>query len=289
MPVASRIIESCITTDSLSAEVSAFSTASEIEICSRYDDSCFLTFALQPRPKTTHGYYTERWSRSKSESIGDILFVPNGMTMVGFCQPGAYRTFVCNLSASLFTLNWEQLTDHALAESLNLRSTNIKRAIRRLIQETFEPRLASPLAMEAAAVLTAIDIQRHLLGLEEAPSRKRGGLSPARLRKIEERVRSDRPIPSLTELAAHCELSTRHLARAFREEVGTTIGEYINISARERACKLLRTTDLPVRVIAEQTGFSSAASFSYAFRRDTGLKPSDMRKSARKPPQALDS
>jgi AraC-like DNA-binding protein len=111
--------------------------------------------------------------------------------------------------------------------------------------------------------------------------RKKGGLTPARMRRLEERLRSEKPLPDIAELAAYCNLSTRHLARAFREETGRPLGEYLNSVGRQRACMLLRTTKLPVRAIAERVGFSSAASFSYAFRRSTGFRPTDMRKGPR--------
>jgi len=64
-------------------------------------------------------------------------------------------------------------------------------------------------------------------------------------------------------------------------ETGRTIGEYVTLASRERACALLSTTDLPVHAIATQVGFSSAASFSYAFRKATGIRPTDLRKNVR--------
>jgi AraC family transcriptional regulator len=131
------------------------------------------------------------------------------------------------------------------------------------------------------STLVAIDIQRRLQGLDQSGDRKIGGLSPSRLRKIEARIHSDLPIPALSELADYCGLSVRHLARAFREETGRTIGEYVTTTAREKAFELLRKTDATIASISKQVGFSSAASFSYAFRRDTGLKPSDVRKNRR--------
>ena len=48
---------------------------------------------------------------------------------------------------------------------------------------------------------------------------------------------------------------------------------------RECASALLSSTDLPVSTIVAQAGFSSTASFSYAFRRATGVRPSDLRRS----------
>ena len=276
-----RVIENVISAAKVAVEVRTFSLDDHAEVETLFEDSCFIAFALWPRPGMSRGRFKDIWVPARSELIGDIVFVPNGLTMVGTGVAGPRRYFACNLDADLFTLNWEQLSERAFVESLNLESAPVRGGLRRLLKEATEPSLHSPLALEATATLLAIDIQRRLEGLQDTPSRKKGGLSPARLRKIEERVRSERPIPSLAELAAHCDLSTRHLARAFREETGKAIGEYVNAASRERACSLLTGTDLPVRVIAERVGFSSPASFSYAFRRAMGVRPSDMRKTAR--------
>ncbi len=106
-------------------------------------------------------------------------------------------------------------------------------------------------------------------------------MTPARLRRLEERLNADMPMPSIEELALCCGISKRHLARAFRDETGRTIGEYVTLASRERACALLNTTDLPIHAVAAQAGFSSTASFSYAFRKATGIRPSDLRKNTR--------
>ena len=199
------------------------------------------------------------------------------MTMIGTGASGPRRYFACNLSADLFGTDWNQLSERAFVESLALKSPGVKLGLKRLLQETVEPDLATPIALDAVGALLAVDIQRHLEGLKSGVSRKKGGLTPVRLRRLEERLQSELPIPTLAELAACCGLSARHLARAFREETGRTLGEYVTLASRERACTLLSTTDLPVHAIAAQVGFSSAASFSYAFRKATGIRPSELR------------
>ena len=276
-----RRIENAISAAKVAVEVRTFSLGDRVEVANRFEDSCFIAFALWPRPGTSRGRYQELWGPARSEVIGDVVFVPNGLTMIGTGVAGPRRYFACNLDADLFTLNWEQLNERAFVESLNLESAPVRSGLRRLLKEATQPSLHSPLALDATATLLAIDIERRLEGLQETPSRKKGGLSPARLRRIEERICSERPIPTLAELAAYCDLSTRHLARAFREETGKAIGDYVNAASRRRACTLLTETDLPVRVIAERVGFSSPASFSYAFRKAMGVRPSDMRRNAR--------
>jgi AraC family transcriptional regulator len=246
-----------------------------------HDDSCFLSYTLEPRPGNARGAFREVWTDGRSEQCGDIVFVPKGIRLVAACDAGHQRYLALNLAADLFSVEWPALGDRALVESLSLECPDVKRGLRRLVWELVNPSLTSPIAIDALSTMLAVDIERRLQGLNQENGRKIGGLSPVRLRRIEARIHSDLPIPALTELADHCGLSLRHLARAFREETGRTIGEYVNTAAREKAYRLLRSGELTIGAIARQVGFSSAASFSYAFRRDTGTKPSDVRKTRR--------
>jgi len=277
-----RIIEHALVTPKAKMEIRSFAyVRPATNVQTHNDDSCFISFTLEPRPTNARGSYQEIWNSARSEVCGDIVFVPPGMTLVASCDAGHQRYLACNIAAELFSLDWRNLGDRALVETLSLECAEVKRGLRRLIHEISNPSLTSPLAIDAASALVAIDIERRLLGLDVGADRKIGGLAPSRLRKIEARILSDLPIPALTELADHCGLSVRHLARAFREETGKTIGEYVGTAAREKAFRLLRSTDTTIGEIARLVGFSSAASFSYAFRRDTGMKPSDVRKGRR--------
>jgi len=239
---------------------------------------CSLNFALTPRLGPARGRYEERWQPSRTEMIGDILFVPAGMKMRGSCAAGEQRALSCLLDRDLFEIDFDELDDRALSETLNVGSVSVRQSLGRVLRETTRPSLASPLALEAAGTLLAVDIARHLMRRQAAAQRRTGGLSRGRMRLIEERLRSEAPLPTLAELAADCDLSTRHLARAFQQETGRTIGEYVAAAGLERALRLLSESDLAVKEIAARLGFSSAASFAFAFRRSTGRRPSDVRK-----------
>ena len=273
-----RFVESAMRSRSASVEIRTFSFRDRVDVRNYFEDSCFVAFALWSRPGTAWGRYQDLWDTKRSESIGDILFVPKGVTMIGTADPGPRRYFACHLNPELFSLSWKKLNERAFVESLGMRSQAVKRSLRRLLKEATEPSLSAPIALEATATLLAVDIERHLAGFATPATRKKGGLSPARMRKLDERLRAEGPIPTLQELAYHCGLSTRHLARAFREETGRTIGDHVSSAGREKACILLEATDLPINAIAQEVGFTSSAGFSYAFRKAMGFSPSDLRK-----------
>jgi LacI family transcriptional regulator len=73
----------------------------------------------------------------------------------------------------------------------------------------------------------------------------------------------------------------RVLEKKFRREVGRTLHEEIRRSRIQRACKLLRESDMLIEVLAESCGYGSRERFNAAFRRETGKTPSAYRKEYR--------
>ncbi len=158
----------------------------------------------------------------------------------------------------------------------------------RILREVAQPGFASELLLEGLSLTLLAETARLLHRLRERHFRK-GGLSLRRLKAIEERVRQGGRTTSIAELAALCQLSRRHLIRAFRTETGETIGGFVQRLTTERAKSLLGATKKPVSVIATELGFATGAAFSAAFHRATGQAPRDFRSSQRFVAQAAAS
>ncbi|VGO23475.1 AraC family transcriptional regulator [Pontiella sulfatireligans] len=75
--------------------------------------------------------------------------------------------------------------------------------------------------------------------------------------------------------------SRRVLEKRFRKEVGRTLHEEIRRSRIERACELLRDSDMLIEVLAEACGYSRRERFNAAFLQETGKTPSAYRKEYR--------
>jgi AraC family transcriptional regulator len=240
------------------------------------DDRCFFDFSLTPRTGAARGRYEGLWGPTRTEEIGEVLFVPAGMALRGSCAAGQHQSLSCMMDASLFELDGKRLDDEALAETLHLHNRAVRRGLVRILREVTRPSLASPLAIDACLTLLGVDVARHFQG-REAARRKKGGLSPAQMRTLEDRIRSLAPLPTVSELATACGVSERHLARAFLQETGRTLGEYVTSAGVERAWRLLTETNTPIKQIAAQLGFATGASFAFAFRRATGRRPRDVR------------
>jgi AraC family transcriptional regulator len=165
-------------------------------------------------------------------------------------------------------------TEPRLSASIDLTNEVIRGLLQRLGEELRHPGFSSDVLMELVAGQLAIELQRHCGKLSSAEHK--GGLSPWRLRLIEERLREVSAPPTLSELAASCKLSVRQLTRGFRVSRGCSIGDYINTSRVECAKRLLARGD-NVQGVAAALGFASASSFCFAFRRATGRTPNQYR------------
>lgn len=91
---------------------------------------------------------------------------------------------------------------------------------------------------------------------------------------------------NLTALAHEVGTNERRLTTEFRQHTGMAVFEYLRVQRLRRACELLLHTGLAVGAVGLQTGYSSAAAFSFAFRQHFGLTPSDYRTCAGVAPSA---
>ncbi len=84
---------------------------------------------------------------------------------------------------------------------------------------------------------------------------------------------------NLDELAREASLSKYHFSRKFKALTGhSPIQHFIHLKLRQ-ACRLLDTTDAPVKVIAARLGYDDPYYFSRLFRRVVGLSPRQYRDS----------
>jgi AraC-like DNA-binding protein len=78
-------------------------------------------------------------------------------------------------------------------------------------------------------------------------------------------------------LAAELNVSYPWLRRAFKDIVGVAPGQYhLNIRI-EKACKILKETDLTVNEVSYYLGFESEFYFSRIFKKKTGISPGKYR------------
>ena len=82
---------------------------------------------------------------------------------------------------------------------------------------------------------------------------------------------------SLEELAAQAALSPFYFSRLFKRETGFSPHQYVLATRINNAKFLLHSTGDSVKSICFTVGFTSESSFCTAFKKETGLTPSDYR------------
>lgn len=81
----------------------------------------------------------------------------------------------------------------------------------------------------------------------------------------------------LADIAAAAGQSLFHFSRTFRAATGLTPHRYLTQARIERAKTLLRESDLPLVVIADEAGFSDQSHMSKVFKNWTGSTPKQFR------------
>ena len=91
-------------------------------------------------------------------------------------------------------------------------------------------------------------------------------------------LRDRRNAPTVEELAGLVGTHEKRLSRAFRDNLGQTVGEYVRHTRLKTAQRFLLDTSMSISDIAEEIGFSTAANFATAFRDRFGMTPSEWRR-----------
>lgn len=81
-------------------------------------------------------------------------------------------------------------------------------------------------------------------------------------------------VQTLQDMADHIGLSTRHLGRLFRQEMGMAAGEWLEAGRIDKAKRLLEIGELPLKAIATECGYASGDVLRRAFIKRVDLTPS---------------
>ena len=82
---------------------------------------------------------------------------------------------------------------------------------------------------------------------------------------------------TLKDIADHLHISERHLSRLFNQELGQSFTTFIRKERIRKAGILLSDSNIPIKDIAEQTGFSSVHYFTNVFSSEMDMPPGQFR------------
>jgi AraC family transcriptional regulator len=237
-----------------------------------------LELTLLPNPSSSRFCFPDRWGPDRFEPIGELFLLPAQLMVHAKSDCRQQNSIVCWFDPGAVAawlgsdLEW---TDSRLQGSLDIVNSSIRSLLFKIGEEIRNPGFASETMVELMAGQVTIELSRHFLQIDER--KRKTGLSPWCLKRIEERLADGGAPPALAELAVLCNLSVRHLTRAFRASRGRSIGSYIAELRIDHAKQLL-ALGLRVKSVAHSAGFTAASNFAAAFLRATGETPRQYRR-----------
>ena len=244
-----------------------------------HSGQAFMDLSIGARPGQPTGCYPDI-AGHQVHRIGEMMFIPAHQRLRSSWQGGRQRS-VCilfNRANDWMDRDW---TARELDSMLDMRDGTMRAVMLRIAEELLQPGFESSLMIEALCMQMAVLLRRQWqrIGVESLDDG--ATLASRQLSSIKERLDCPGPSPSLVELARSCGLSTRHFGRLFRQTTGRSFTDFAVERRIERAKALLTDSSVPIKQIAWQCGFQTAAAFSVAFRSMAGMPPSAFRATRR--------
>ena len=242
-----------------------------------------LQLALLPDAMNASGCYANRWAPHRFERVGQLFLFPAREEIHARSTCRTQRSIVCRLRPDALAgwcerdMEW---TDRRLSGSLDITSPSLRRLVWRIGDELLNPGFGREAMVELLAGEVAIELARYFLNVQDGAAG--GGLAPWRLRLIDDCLADNASGASLAELANLCNLSVRHLARAFRVSRGCSLGDHIAAQRIAQARRMLGQ-GCSVKETAFAVGFTAPTNFAAAFRRATGETPRQYRQRTVRP------
>jgi AraC family transcriptional regulator len=131
---------------------------------------------------------------------------------------------------------------------------------------------------DALNTALAVQIMQRFVDPSKIALMPSNGLSRDRLKRVQDYIEAhldDRL--TLTELAGVACLSPYHFSRSFKQATGVGLHHYVMQRRLERAKTLMRRTNQPLALIAQEAGFADQSHLNSAFRREIGVTPGQFR------------
>jgi AraC-like DNA-binding protein len=160
---------------------------------------------------------------------------------------------------------FHQLARQVHAFELDAPTKRLLRVCRRALEQQHSSRVA----LSASALCATALLRLPSPGPESAPE----------LLAITRFMRDHATLGTTNqELASRLDMHPGSFARWFKRQLGTTPHAWLTERKLERACSLLRFTELSIESISSELGFCDRFYFSRVFRRYRGCSPSSFRK-----------
>ena len=174
-----------------------------------------------------------------------------------------------------------ELNERLLSRGFNLKSTELLKQTVSNIRQLARNSSFTRIILEAQIQTLLFECLEITIGdiinnyeNEEVQKNKNQDIS----KQISEIINDNIHLPiQLDDIARNFELTSRHLNRVFTQEEGISIGKFILKQKMTQACNDLVNTDIPIKSIAYDYGFSQPSYFCRIFKKTYGKSPGDYR------------
>lgn len=221
----------------------------------------------------------------RRRAVGRLNFVAPFSALELQWSPGKVRSLVCMFDPArlglLGGLAWDWADVDPMA-ALELNNDRLETAMHWLCDELLQPSFASELQVSSMLTMLALETRRHFGARTTSPDAVAGKLNTRQLAAVKSLIEQSPPegLP-LHEMGLALDMSGRELATMFKNTVGVTLRSYVATSHIAKAKLLLADPRLLIKQVAWRSGFESAAAFTAAFRKSTGLTPLQYREQCR--------
>jgi AraC-like DNA-binding protein len=209
---------------------------------------------------------------------GDLVFCPAGAVHAEAHRRSGqtYRLVWWSLEAkdpTLHVTHYGKTQGYALEFGTSLKPlpADAQRALDRLRESAEAPNCPDLETVREALLTLTLALMRRAMAGDLAPWDRRAELVERATEFV--RAHSGEAL-NLATVATAMKVSPNYLTSLFREVAGISLGRFILEERMGRAQRLLRADQATVKAVALALGFSDPYAFSRAFKRHTGLAPS---------------
>lgn len=255
-------------------------TGSEIHGCERNN---VLRWRIAPNQISAPGLLGDQ---TRYIPFGKLMFFPAGVPFRtrAFVNSEQNRNLICSFDNELNDMisnassEWQGAQ---LERCLDVNCGRIDVAMQRLVHEMTRPGFASELMLESLVMSIAVDLTRYFkdlsLAQEPDPSRIKS-VSDAHLKRVTDYIENAREgVPTSAKLAELCGMTPSSFRQRFKLATGKSIHAYVEEVRLARAKSFLANSEMSMKEIAYELGFTHQATFTSSFRRATGVTPSRYR------------
>jgi AraC family transcriptional regulator len=242
-------------------------------------DCVQVTIGLEPAHVHTEWRAGTRTTVRRELSGNGVSIIPSGEPHRTLWQRRAslVHIYLSNELIARIGLSVLQEKNCELRAAYLVRDLLIEELGRALFRECNTGKLNTEFAASLMTVLVT-HLLRTYSASPETSSDVRGGLGPARERRIREYIEEslDRDL-SIAALAEVVGMSHHYFADLFHQTTGFTPHQYVSHRRVARAQQLLLDTEVTLADVAYRCGFTSQSQFTTLFRRFAGVTPGRFR------------